>query len=83
MTPVADDLSETIHLEFDLACCDLVAAERAVAAHDDATSRAHLRHCWERLDAVLDMWNDAAGAPDRPVTKPAPARSARSAPRAR
>jgi hypothetical protein len=80
MTPVADDLSETIHLEFDLACCDLVAAERAVAARDDAEARAHVRLCWERLDAVLDMWNDAAA---RPARTPVPARSARSAPRAR
>jgi hypothetical protein len=63
MSPVADDLSAAIHREFDLACCDLVEAERAVAARDDAASRAHLRACWERVDAVLDMWNDAAGGP--------------------
>jgi hypothetical protein len=59
MSPVADDLSATIHLEFDLACCDLVAAERAVAARDDPDARARLRACWDRLDAVLDMWNEA------------------------
>ena len=63
MTPVADDLSATIHLEFDLACCDLVAAERRVALRDDADSRAHLQTCWERVDAVLDMWNDATSGP--------------------
>jgi hypothetical protein len=63
MSPVADDLSATIHLEFDLACCDLVEAGRAVAARDDPAARAHLRACWERVDAVLDMWNDAASGP--------------------
>lgn len=65
MIPVADDLSETIHLEFDLACCDLVAAERAVAAGDDPDARAQLRACWNRLDAVLDMWNEALSSEPR------------------
>ena len=65
MSPVADDLSATIHLEFDLACCDLVAAERAVEARDDPDARAHVRACWDRLDAVLDMWNEAISADPR------------------
>jgi hypothetical protein len=65
MFAVADTLDETIRLEFDLACRDLLEAEAAVRADDRAVTRERLRACRAELDAVLDMWNDAACTCDR------------------
>jgi hypothetical protein len=53
-----DTISESLHLDFELACRDLLEAERALAGRDDEAGRARLRACWERVDVVLDMWND-------------------------
>jgi hypothetical protein len=61
MTTAADTLSDSLRLDFELACRDLVEAERALARRDDAATRARLRACWDRVDVVLDMWNDLAG----------------------
>jgi hypothetical protein len=64
MTAVADTLSETMRLEFDLACRDVLEAEAAVREDDGPVSRAHLAACRAQVDAVLDMWNEAeAGCP--------------------
>jgi hypothetical protein len=59
MNTAADSISETIHLEFDLACRDLAEAERARTQHDDEAARAHVAACREQVDAVLDMWNES------------------------
>ena len=61
MTTAADTISESLHLDFELACRDLVEAERALVRRDDEAGRARLRACWDRVDVVLDMWNDLAG----------------------
>lgn len=58
MTSDDDTISESLHLDFELACRDLLEAERALAGSDDEADRARLRACWERVDVVLDMWND-------------------------
>ena len=55
-----DTISESLHLDFELACRDLVEAERALERRDDEAGRARLRACWDRVDVVLDMWNDLA-----------------------
>ena len=65
MNAVADTISETIRLEFDLACRDLLDAEAAVREDDRADTREHLRACRAEIDAVLDMWNDAFCTCDR------------------
>jgi hypothetical protein len=54
---VLDTLDETIRLEFDLACRDLLDAEAAVRADDHPGAREQLRACLAEVDAVLDMWN--------------------------
>ena len=53
-----DTISESLHLDFELACRDLVEAERALGRRDDEDGRTRLRACWDRVDVVLDMWND-------------------------
>lgn len=58
----ADTISESLHLDFELACRDLVEAEQALLRKDDAAGRARLRACWERVDVVLDMWNELASS---------------------
>jgi hypothetical protein len=64
MNAVADTLSETMRLEFDLACRDVLEAEAAVREDDGPHARAHLAACRAQVDAVLDMWNEAsAGCP--------------------
>jgi hypothetical protein len=60
MNAVADTLSDTIRLEFDLACRDLLEAEAAVRDDDRPLTRERLAACRAEVDAVLDMWNDAA-----------------------
>ena len=65
MNAVADTLNETIRLEFDLACRDLLEAEAAVQVDDRALTRERLRACRAELDAVLDMWNAVACARER------------------
>jgi hypothetical protein len=60
MNAVADTLDETIRLEFDLACRDLLEAEAAVRTDDRAVTRERLRACRAEVDAVLDMWNAVA-----------------------
>jgi hypothetical protein len=60
MNAVADTLSENIRLEFDLAVRDLLEAEAAVRVDDRPGTRERLRACRAEVDAVLDMWNDAA-----------------------
>lgn len=59
MYAVADTLGETIRLEFDLACRDLLEAEAAVREDDRPLTRRHLDTCRAEVDAVLDMWNQA------------------------
>ena len=63
MNAIADTLSETIRLEFDLACRDLLDAEALVQVDDRPVVRARLRACRAEVDAVLDMWNDACTCP--------------------
>ncbi len=63
MTPVADSLLDTIHLEFDLACQDLARAEIARRAKDTLAARARVAACRDRIDALLDMWNAADVVP--------------------
>ena len=63
MNAMADTLSETIRLEFDLACRDLLDAEALAQVDDRPAIRARLRACREEVDAVLDMWNDACTCP--------------------
>jgi hypothetical protein len=65
MNAVADTLDETIRLEFDLACRDLLEAEAAVRTDDRAVTRERLRACRAEVDAVLDMWNEANCTPVR------------------
>jgi hypothetical protein len=62
MNAVADTLGETIRLEFDLACRDLLEAEAAVRDDDRPLTRRRLDACRAEVDAVLDMWNEAAPA---------------------
>jgi hypothetical protein len=60
MTAVSDTLSETMRLEFDLACRDVLEAEAAVREDDGPPARARLAACRAQVDAVLDMWNEAS-----------------------
>jgi hypothetical protein len=60
MNAVADTLSETIRLEFTVACRDLLEAEAAVQDDDGPFTRARLAACRAEVDAVLDMWNEAS-----------------------
>ncbi len=63
MNAVADTLGETIRLEFDLACRDLLEAEAAEREDDRPLTRRRLDACRSEVDAVLDMWNEARGGP--------------------
>ena len=58
MNAVADTLGETIRLEFDLACRDLLEAEAVVREDDRPLTRRRLDACRAEVDAVLDMWNE-------------------------
>jgi hypothetical protein len=58
--PTDQTLDEDIRLDFDLACAGLDLAKQAVRTKDTPTARARLRACRERVDAILDMRNDAA-----------------------
>jgi hypothetical protein len=66
MNAVADTLGETIRLEFDLACRDLLEAEAAVREDDRTLSRRRLDACRAEVDAVLDMWNEACRRTEGP-----------------
>ncbi|MEX5720027.1 hypothetical protein [Geodermatophilus maliterrae] len=46
-------------LELDLARVDLVWARRAHSGEDDRAGRTRVARCRERIDALLDMWNDS------------------------
>jgi hypothetical protein len=57
MNAVADNLEETIRLEFDQARLDLAQAVRAERGSPDPAAEARVLACRAELDAVLDMWN--------------------------
>ena len=61
-SPTDQSLVEDIRLDFDLACADLDLAKQAVRTKDTPAAQARLRACRDRVDAILDMRNDAARA---------------------
>ena len=63
MMLVSDNLTEGIRLDMEQACADLRKAEAAQRLRDDAAVRARLLACRATIDAILDMWNDAARRP--------------------
>ncbi len=60
MNLVADSVVDTIRIEFQLACTELRDARRAQVAQDSPASRARVEQAQDRVDAVLDMWNETA-----------------------
>ncbi len=67
MTPAAaKGVPVEILFELDLARADLAWARRAQSEKDDKAGRVKVATCRERIDALLDMWNDSGGgASDR------------------
>ena len=59
MNAVADNLEETIRLEFEQARLDLAQAVRGERDGADPVGGARVLACRAELDAVLDMWNAA------------------------
>jgi hypothetical protein len=59
-SPTGQCLDEDIRLDFDLVCAELDLAKQAVRTKDTPAARARLRACRDRVDAILDMRNDAA-----------------------
>jgi hypothetical protein len=57
-----DEFDEHLHLEFDLARLELVEARRAQQLKDTPAARLRVAECRNRVDRVLDMWNDALPA---------------------
>ena len=59
-SPTDRSLDEDIRLDFDLARTEFVLAKLAIRTKDTPAARARLAACRDRVDAVLDMRNDAA-----------------------
>jgi hypothetical protein len=59
MIVVADSIFDGVLLDVEQAFADLRSATDACRLRDDEVARANLRQCRARLDALLDMWNDA------------------------
>jgi hypothetical protein len=77
---IADDLTVEIRRDFHRARMELVRAKNARAKKDTPVARTHVSSCLARVDAVLDMWNEAerqvslgygvcAGVPSPPVAE--------------
>ncbi|HEX2072353.1 MAG TPA: hypothetical protein VHF92_01095 [Geodermatophilus sp.] len=60
MNLVADSVVDTIRIEFLQACTELAEARRARRAQDSPATRSRVQQAQDRVDAVLDMWNEAA-----------------------
>lgn len=59
-SPTDRSPDEDIRLDFDLACAELDLARQAVRTKDTPAAQARLGACRDRMDAILDMRNDAA-----------------------
>ena len=59
MIVVSDSLFDGILLDVQQAYADLCEVTDACRTRDDTDAQARLRQCRTRLDALLDMWNDA------------------------
>ena len=59
MTTTATGVPDTVHRELVLARRDLDQARAAQFAKDTPAARARVRECRDRLDAILDTWNDS------------------------
>lgn len=55
-----DELEEHLHLEFDLARLELAEARRAQQHRDTPATRLRVADCRQRVDRILDRWNDLA-----------------------
>jgi hypothetical protein len=56
---IADDLIAEIRRDFERACTELVRAKNARAEKDTPSARTQVSSCLDRVDGILDMWNDA------------------------
>ena len=61
--PPSSARDDDIRLDFDLACAELALAKQAVRPKDTPADRARLGACMARVDAVLDVRDDAACGP--------------------
>ena len=62
MVPV-DGAPDVLHLEFELARLDLVAATAAQRRKDTPATRAEVADCRARIDGILDSWNAGVRVP--------------------
>lgn len=58
MGTATEGVSDSVRMDFRMACLELERAERAVLAADTAAAQEWVRQCRDQLDAILDMWND-------------------------
>jgi hypothetical protein len=56
---IADDLTAEIRRDFRRACTELARATNARAEKDTPSARTQVSSCLDRVDGILDMWNDA------------------------
>lgn len=61
MNLVTDSFSDSIRLDFQMACLELARAERAERARSTPATQAWVQQCRDRVDAILDMWNESEG----------------------
>ena len=62
VTPV-DGAPDVLHLEFELARLDLVAAIAARRRKDTPATRTEVADCRARIDGILDTWNAGVRVP--------------------
>jgi hypothetical protein len=60
MNMAGTNLSESLKVDFGLACTDLAEARQAVRVKDTPAARARIIACTATLDAILDLTNAGA-----------------------
>jgi hypothetical protein len=58
MDVVTDEVLDSIRVDFGLARLELLQAQAALRWRDTPATRGHVEQCRERVDAVLDEWNE-------------------------